>query len=165
MAIEDNTRVPRPAHNYVPEYQQSGIPWVKTLTLPALNITNDGTANAVINNLSDYKVSFDFVTRWFLLHNHDDAQKTNIRIYFNETAASTARKNAVNQDTHYYLCDIEEVLPRLEMKCKEMYLIPSTSGKTPLVSIIAGLTNIRALDFPDQTYNNGFLGVEDNPDP
>ena len=160
MAIEDNTRQPRPAHNYVPEYQQSGIPWVKTIILPALDVTNDGAENAVINNLESYKVSFDFITRWFLIHNHDDEEKTNIRIYFNQTAASTARKDSANQDPHYYLCDIEEVLPRLETKCKYMYLIPTTAGKTPMVSLIAGLTNIRSLDFPDQTSDNGFTGVE-----
>ena len=160
MSKDHNTRVPRPAHNYVPEYQQSGIPWVKTLVLEALDIANDGAENAVINNLSSYKVSFDFLTRWFLIHNHDDAQKTNIRIYFNETAASTARKDSANQDPHYYLCDIEEVLPRLETKCKYFYLIPSVPNKTPMISIIAGLTNIRSVDFPDQTSANGFSGVE-----
>ena len=69
MAIENNTRWARPSHNYVPEYQQSGIPWVKTLSLPALDLVdengdpaNSGVAGTIIDNIDDYKVTFDFVT-------------------------------------------------------------------------------------------------------
>jgi len=158
---EASRRIPRPHHNYVPEYQMSGIPFVLTKTLPVLNLSGDsGAAGTVVNNIDNYKVTFDSVTRWFLLHNHDDLQKTDVRIYFNRTAAITAHDSLANQDPHYYRCDIEEVLPRLEIKCKEIYIIPVTTGKTPEVSIVAGLTNVNSEDFPDQTKANGFLGVE-----
>lgn len=159
MSIENNTRVPRPAHNYVPEYQQSGIPWVTTKILPSA-----ANAAALIANISNYKIDFDFVTRWIKIHSHDDgAGKVGLRLYFNEDAAKTAYNELANQDPHYYLFDLEEISERLELKCKYIYLVPSEVNKASNVAIIAGLTNIRSLDFPDQTYNNGFLGVQNNP--
>lgn len=173
MAIEDNTRFPRPAHNYVPEYQQSGIPWVKTIALPKLlfedingndlDENQSKVAGTFIKNIDDFKVSFDFVTRWFSVQNHDDAKNSDIRIYFNRTAARSGHNSLANQDPHYYRCDIEEILPRLELKCKEIYIIPEVyinNGGGPVVAITAALTNIRSLDFPDQTKENGFTGVE-----
>ena len=169
MAIENNTRWARPSHNYVPEYQQSGIPWVKTLSLPELDLVdangdpaNSGAVGTIIDNIDDYKVTFDFVTRWFNIHNHDDGKNSDLRIYFNRDAAKTAHNSIANQDPHYYRCDIEEILPRLELKCKEIYLVPEVdvNGGGLIVSIQAGLTNIRSLDFPDQTRDNGFTGVQ-----
>ena len=163
---EASRRIPRPHHNYVPEYQMSGVPFVLTKTLPALILSDEsGVAGTIVENVDSYKVSFDSVTRWFLLHNHDDEQKTDVRIYFNRTAAITAHNSVANQDPHYYRCDIEEVLPRLEIKCKEIYVIPTTIGKKPEISIVAGLTNVASSDFPDQQYTNGFTGVENNPNP
>lgn len=152
---EASRRVPRPSHNYVPEYQQSGIPWVKNIILPAA-----ANAAALKANINNYRVDFDSVTRWIKLHSHDDANdKVGVYVYFNETAAKTAYDGA-GQDPHYYLMDLEEVTGRLELKCKYLYLIPSTVNKVSHVAIIAGLTNVDSSDFPDQTKANGFLGVE-----
>lgn len=153
MTYEASRRVPKPHHNFVPEYQMSGIPWVKTIELPAAI-----NAAALIANIDDYKVDFEFVTRWIKLHSHNDAGKAGVFIYFNETAAKTAYD--VAQDTHYYLMDLEEATGRLELKCKTLYLIPSVINKESQVSIMAGLTNIPSEDFPDQTKNNGFVGIE-----
>lgn len=159
---EASRRVPRPHHNFVPEYQQSGIPHVETRVLPDIELNAAaGNPGTTVTNVDSYKFTFESVTRWITIHNHDDVDKTGVRIYFNRTAAITAYDAAANQDSHYYLCDAEEVLPRLELKCKELYILPATDGKTPLVSVIAGLTNVKSEDFPDQTKANGFLGVED----
>lgn len=153
---EASRRIPRPSHNYVPEYQQSGVPWVKNFIIPAA-----ANAAALKANIANYKISFDSVTRWVKLHCHDDgADKVGVFIYFNETAAKTAYDGA-GQDQHYYLMDLEEVTERLELKCKYMYLIPDTATKSAHVAIIAGLTNVSSDDFPEQTKDNGFLGLED----
>jgi len=46
---------------------------------------------------------------------------------------------------------------RLELKCKEIYIKGTAND---MFEVVAGLTNIRAIDFPDQTAANGFEGVE-----
>lgn len=153
---EASRRIPRPSHNYVPEYQQSGIPWVKNIVLPAA-----ANAATLKTNITDYRVDFDSVTRWLKLHSHDDgAGKVGVFVYFNEEAAKTAYDGA-GQDQSYYLMDLEEITGRLELKCKYLYLVPSTANKASRVAIIAGLTNISSEDFPEQTRANGFLGVEE----
>ena len=172
MATKDhNTRVPRPHHNYVAEYQMSGIPHIETKSLLAASLIDEngaeaqaGDAGASISNISDFKFTFDSVTRWIEIHNHGlNGQQHHLRIYFSRTAALKAYSSA--PDTHYYLIDEESSTNRLEIKCKEVYLIPHVAGKTFTASIIAGLTNVPADDFPDQQYSNGFTGVENNPNP
>lgn len=153
MTYEASRRVPRPHHNFVPEYQMSGIPWVKTITFPAA-----ANAAALIANIDDYKVDFEFVTRWIKLHSHNDAGKAGVFVYFSENAAKTAYD--VAPDKHFYLMDLEEVSGRLELKCKTLYLIPSEANKESQVSIMAGLTSVPSEDFPGQTKENGFVGIE-----
>ena len=142
----------KPAHNYVPEYQQSGIPFVKTATTPNVNIDNN-----VITNIADFKIEFDRVTRWFIIHNHDHVDKGHLRVYFSKESAENAF-NAGNNDS-YFLIDAEAETNRLETKCKEIYILPDDNADNIVYSIIAGLTNILSSDFPDQTTANGFLGI------
>jgi hypothetical protein len=151
MAISGHIK---PAHNFVPEYQQSGIPFIYTFEVEVEE------ENRVLDNdnIDDYKIIFDQVTRWLIFHCHDTA-KSNCRIYFSKTAALTAYND--DADMHYYRVDAEETTPRLELKSKFVYLIPDDRKKAMEVSIIAGLTNIRPDDFPDQTAANGFTGIED----
>ena len=156
---EASRRIPRPHHNYVPEYQMSGIPHVETRTL-----ASSANNAAVIGAINSYKFTFGSVTRWIVINNHSNNASKHLRIYFNETAAKTAYDNADNpndSDLHYFVVNGDEQTQRLEIKCKELYLIPDTAGDTFEVSVIAGLTNVTASDFPDQTKANGFLGVED----
>ena len=155
---DHNSRVPRPAHNYVPEYQQSGIPFVRKITLI------DGTAVAL---------NFDFLTRWVIIKNTSD---TTITFGFNGDANQGINENtAINvsadgidldpQDAggHKYTrlpfvsLAAESETQRLELKCKQIFF-KGVAGKT--IEVIAGLTNIRSSDFPDQTAANGFTGVE-----
>lgn len=153
MADNDhNTRVPRPAHNYVPEYQQSGIPFVKEVTIP------DG-------GLVD--VNFDFVTRWIIVKSAEG--NSEVKLGFNSENAKGVNANAwysllgdINQTSEdgTQAADFTRLAvetPRLEVKCKKISLKGVAGNK---VYIIAGLTNIRSLDFPDQTAANGFTGVE-----
>ena len=159
MTSESSRRIPRPSHNFVPEYQMSGIPHVETRNLPA------SADNAeIIANISDYKFTFNSVTRWLIINNHSNNADKHLRVYFNETAAKTAYDSGFNNtddsDLHYYEVDGDDQTRRLEIKCKEIYLIPDKSDDTFDVTVIAGLTNIAASDFPDQIKNNGFTGVE-----
>ena len=151
---EASRRIPRPHHNYVPEYQMSGIPHVETKTLAAR-----ADNAAVVANISSHKFTFESVTRWIIVNNHSNNAGKHLRIYFNETAAKTAYDDA--EDDHYFVINGDEQTQRLEVKCKEIYLITDTANDTFEVSVIAGLTNVSASDFPDQTKANGFLGVED----
>ena len=164
MADNDhNTRVPRPAHNYVPEYQQSGIPFIFTFEVDEVQadrVLTDGNNG----NIDDFKIEFDFVTRWLTLHCHDTAKST-CRLYFSRAAALKAYSTDVDgnpdPDMHFHRIDGEETTQRLEIKSKFIYLIPEDRRKAMSVSVIAGLTNIRSKDFPDQTSANGFTGIED----
>ena len=152
MADNDhNTRVPRPAHNYVPEYQQSGIPFAKEVTL---------TGNAD-------DVDFDFITRWIIVKSAEG--NSEVRLGFNSENAKGVNATAwysllgdINQTAEdgSQAADFTRLAvetPRLEVKCKKISLKGVVGDK---VYIIAGLTNIRSLDFPDQTAANGFTGVE-----
>lgn len=151
---EASRRIPRPHHNYVPEYQMSGIPHVETRTLSA----RANTA-AIVANITSHKFTFDSVTRWVIINNHSNNASKHLRVYFNESAAKTAYSGA-DQDLHYFVINGDEQTQRLEVKCKELYLITDTANDTFEVSVIAGLTNVSSTDFPDQTKANGFIGVE-----
>jgi len=128
---EHGRRIPRPSHNFVPEYQMSGIPHVEEVTLTAA--------------ASD-KVTFDHVTRWIVVSNPvgNDA----IKLGFNATGVA---------NDNFFQIAAGSTTPRLEIKCKELYIAGSNTNK---VHIIAGLTNVFASDFPDQKATNGFTGVE-----
>ena len=158
-STEASRRIPRPSHNFVPEYQMSGIPHVETRTLAAR--ANNGE---VVVAIDSHKFTFGSVTRWVVINNHSNNAGKHLRVYFNETAAKTAYDNLDDpndSDLHYFVINGDEQSQRLEIKCKELYLIPDTPNDTFEVSVIAGLTNVAASDFPDQTKANGFLGVED----
>ena len=133
---------PRPNANFVPEYQMSGVPHVETRSLDAPEAFNAGARDIGVG----YKFTFGSVTRWIKI----TCDKAG-RLYFNKTAADT------EADTHYYTLGANSTV-RLELKCKEFYVVPDADATK--VSVIAGLTNILAEDFPDQTKANGFLGVE-----
>jgi len=136
MADNDhNTRVARPAHNYVPEYQQSGIPFVKRIKLT-------GGVD---------KISFPFVTRWIHLHNTSNNAMfvgfSAVALNAADDAASSAKFTLSKGERDH----------RLELKCKEIHVKGTLND---MFEVVAGLTNIRAIDFPDQTAANGFEGVE-----
>ncbi len=126
MAIEDNHRWPRPNHNFVPEYQMSGIPYAETRA-----IADEGK----------YNFTFDQVTRWVVI-----SSTQTVKIGFN---------NDGDIHTVYYFEMPAGISQRFELKCKSI-LIQNDSGNAATVSVLAGLTNIVANTFPDQTNNNGF---------
>jgi hypothetical protein len=161
MTVENNHRWPAPNHNYVPEFQMSGIPFVETFTFP----TNGGSNNG---ELTSKKVSFDQVTRWIQFLNHNNANNSHIYVFFNETELNSfiAGKNGSNivpngyKGSKHIRIDNATYSPRLELKCKELWIL---GEEGTICSIMAGLTNVPASGFPNQTYSNGFTGVQTNP--
>lgn len=146
---EHGRRIPRPSHNFVPEYQQSGIPYVKKITLGA----------------GATKVTFDSVTRWVIVKN--PAGNNLVKLGFNATGVAADNFYLLQGDLELTDTNAQRVndtfttksveTPRLEIKCKELYLL-GTNGED--VYVIAGLTSVAAEDFPDQKKENGFTGVE-----
>ena len=62
---EASRRIPRPHHNFVPEYQMSGIPHVETRELVDADLIGDdgnvavnGDADASISNIASFKFEF-----------------------------------------------------------------------------------------------------------
>ena len=168
--IEKNNRWPSPHHNFVPEYQMSGVPYVQTKTISVPERDTQGDFKTLVDlgdpSATACVITFDQVTRWINVINHENAGK-HIRIYFNETAFSKAQlinvvdgNNVDAEDKHYYRLDGGMQTNRLELKCKKIWIYPEGANTTTF-SVIAGLTNIAANTFPDQLKVNGFTGVED----
>lgn len=122
------SRVPKPNHNAVAEYLQSGIPYV--------------TSSHTLNN-EVVQISFPTVSRWFVVHNTDHSTSTVLNIGFTANGV-----NGVN-GKNYYLLHAGEQTPRLEIKTKDLFIkCPGNGGK---FSVIAGLTGIPASNFPTLT--------------
>lgn len=164
MTTDSERRVPKPHHNFVPEYQMSGVPhtYTKLLSNPVLIDDDQNDENGYIdqNDIDNFKFTFDYVTRWFMIHNSakDNGHNT-VRLYFSENAARKAY--LAQPDPHYLIIHTEDLLPRFELKCKELWILPDDPNEEPLVSIIAGITSIPSINLPDQTKENGFTGIED----
>lgn len=123
-------RWPSPNHNYVPEFQLSGIPYAITA-----NIANNTTESFTFNS----------VTRWISISSDVDVQ-----LGFNDD--ETIHGN------YYFICKAG-MTQRFELKCKKIVIKkPDTDPETSAnVSILAGLTNVASTSFPDQTNENGFI--------
>ena len=136
-------------HNFAPEYQVSGWPFVKTVT------GVDGNAQ---------KIEFPYVTRWFAVSIHAAVHRA-VRIGFTENGVDNT-----SGDREYFLIETSEKdggggganhsfkSNVFEIKCKEVWF-RTDSGDATTVSIIAGYTNVPAAGFPILSSSNGFDGV------
>ena len=125
---------PRPHHGHTAEYQSSGIPFVKTI--------NSGNANATT-------INFPFVTRFIVISNPSD---TAVKIHFSATGVALANANPA---TTHFVVPSNSISPRLEVKVKTLF-VTHANGKS--CSVLAGLTNVKAADFPDITELSGIKG-------
>ena len=133
-------------HGNVAEYQASGIPFALTINL-------DGTS-------TPEKISFPYVTQWFQVICNDNGKV----IYLSFSAdghydhaddsgtADPAPNNYIEIHTPAVITGTGKghnpqmrETPCYRLKCKEIYL--SADGACG-VSIIAGLTSVKAADFP-----------------
>ena len=132
---------PKPHHNHAAEYQCSGIPFV----------TSSNGANSL--GTTPLKVSFPYVTRWIQVFNLDAAGEQDLRVGFSENGVNGNPAN----NAHYLIVPAGSSSPRLEVKCKEVYL-RADSGATSF-SLAAGLTNVSKSQFPTLTGSAGVGGV------
>lgn len=127
MTIENNTRWPAPNHNFVPEYQQSGIPHAE-----AIELDENGK----------HQFTFTHVTRWISI-----SSGTACYINFNDNKTLWA------DNTKAFLIPANTVT-RFEVKCKSINVKATVDNQ--VIHVFAGLTGIPARNFPDQTEANGF---------
>jgi hypothetical protein len=125
---------PKPTHNHASEYQVSSWPWVTS--------SNVGT--------SAVKFSFGHVTRWVLIMNETPSGGSSKDVYVGFTQLGT------NNSNHLHILSGQTVGP-VEVKCTELW-VKGSDATTP-VTIMAGLTNVAAGDFPVISGSNGFNGV------
>ena len=113
MADNDhNTRWPGPSVTSVPEYQLSGLPYCETKT---------------VNNNTEGEFNFPRVTRWIVITSNQDT-----RVFF---------KTGLDSDnSQYFDLPKDSVSPRLEVRCANLYVKPTTGQAS--ISVIAGLTHI-----------------------
>lgn len=97
-----------------------------------------------LTNVSNTKVDFPFVTRYIVISNPSD---TAVQIAFSSTG---------NANSQYIKIPPATVSPRLELKVKSIWV--TTNGNKE-INILAGLTNIKAADFPDITGLAGIVGA------
>ncbi len=86
--INNNSRWPSPHHNFVPEYQQSGIPFAKKLIEP-----------------NEEQVEFPSVTRWISISSESAS-------YIN------FHQNAADWDDNWSFYIPANTVTRFELKCK-----------------------------------------------
>lgn len=135
-----STKVPLPNHNFVPEYQQSGIPFV--------------TGSDSLDDEGIHHIQFPTVSRWFTVHCETNGNKE-IRIGFTENGVKgTETKN-------YYLLHPGEQTPRLEIKTKDLFIGNFDSNSDGAAySVIAGLTGVPRSSFPTLTGSLEENGVK-----
>jgi hypothetical protein len=92
MSIENNHRWPSPHHNFVPEYQQSGIPFAKKLTTP-----------------NKVQVEFPSVTRWISISSESASY-----INFHQDVGEDNN----NWDDNWSFYIPANTVTRFELKCK-----------------------------------------------
>ncbi len=136
---EHNHRWPSPNHNFVPEYQQSGIPFAKREVLTAITLTK--------------QIVFPSVTRWITITSPSEVY---INFHEDDTQFSDEKSFFVPANT----------ATRFELKCKKLNIRadsanvvaanPPVAAVDQYVYILAGLTNVPTRNFPDQTAANGF---------
>ena len=118
---------PRPNANFVPEYQISGVPYVTA-----------SAAGEVTSQNVPIRLDFPEVTRWISVYNSSSA---GLRVGF--TANGARGVNTAN----YFVVKAGETTPRMELRCKTLYFTKD-SATAASFNIIAGLTRIRAAEFP-----------------
>ena len=130
---------PKPNHNYVPEYQVSGWPFVTS-----------STSNEV--NSTPVNIRFPYVTSWVQVFNTDVTSGDTLRVGFTQNGvAGVAGAN-------YLILSGGQSTARLDLKSMNLWFLKHGANPTSF-SIVAGLTNIDGANFPIISGSNGFGGV------
>lgn len=128
--------------NHVPAYQISGVPFVTS------------SAGDPVGWDTPKKISFPFVTRFFVVSNLGSEP---LRIGFSSNGILGVETN------NYLIVSGNTATERLELRCKEMFLLSEVSGSSIEWSLVAGLTGVPYSQFPvlTGTFNNtaSFKGI------
>jgi hypothetical protein len=130
---------PKPAHNYVPEYQQSGIPYVTS------SAANEVGATAI-------QVTFPYVTRWVQVFNTDGVVGDTMRVGFTQNGVKAT------ETANYFILSGGQSTDRLELKCTGLWFLKHSANSASF-SVVAGLTNVPAAGFPILSGSNEVAGV------
>ena len=125
---------PRSGPGSVAEYMVSGVPWVTGTSIAAATIP---------------VIRFRGVSRFFLVKN--ETTPSTVHVGFTENGLKSEFRN-------YFTLDGGESIGPLELRCTALFLSCSTGG-TPTVEIVAGLTSIHGSDFPVLTGSDGYVGI------
>jgi hypothetical protein len=123
--------------SYVPAYQISATPWVTS-------------SNVVQGAITE--VTFSHVSRFFVIKNNGSATSA-IAVGFTRTGLAAPYNN-------YFILSGSESFSA-DLRVSRIFISGSGGGTVPY-TIIAGLTNISAIDqrfFLPVTSSNGFAGV------
>ena len=147
---------PKIDHNFVPEYQVSGVPFV-TSSQPG-----------EINGSVVAQVDFPFVTRWLQITNWGDGT---LKFGFTEagvngvgaSVSGSASEQSADHSNYYILSGSgtegdsmsAQSTARLELRCKRLFI--GAAGGSSGFSIVAGLTS--APDFVELSGSQGYVGV------
>lgn len=124
------SNIPRSVgHNFVPEYQISAIPYIRTGDIN----TYDNGDPLVENGVNVYVVEFPKITQWLQFK-----AGAGLSVYFSEKDAR-AGANGIILDT-------SRTHP-LNLRCVNLYFNTADNAKS--LEIVAGLTTINRREFTD----------------
>jgi len=158
----------KPNHNFVPEYQASGLPFV----------TSSNLSGEVASAGNPIKIDFPGITRWFEVHNHGTG---NLRVGFTElgvkgqgavsgsnpvdgydfaprTGATYPKQQQANHNNFFVVPASGSFQTRWELKTDQIWISHHSDGNTDF-SVIAGITNIPVQNFLPLTGSVGIRGV------
>ena len=121
-------QAPGPHHGMVSEYQQSGIPFC------IYHAVGSETNARLVT------ITLPYVSRWIGMRVTQTADTC--QIGFGNYSSSKGV-----QGENYILPSLVNVMGRMEIKCKKIYVYVPANIDDCVIQIVAGLTSIR--DFPD----------------
>ena len=143
-------KYPKQNWNFVPAYQPSGIPWVKSYTSVAA--AGAGTAT---------EITFPAVTRWVAVSIQDNTTDSALRIGYTalgvESSATQAKYFLLWSDSASSGTSSAQTV-RFEVRCQKLF-IAGHAGAIDNVSVMAGLTTVGISESLLVTGSNDFSGV------
>lgn len=140
--------------NFVPAYEISGVPWVKSYTdVPAAAA---GTAT---------EIAFSAVTRWVTISIQDAVADSALRIGFTALGVESQGLFPAPQANYFLLWSDASSgtgqsaqTVRFEVRCQKLF-IAGHEGAIDNVSVMAGLTTVNTSNSLMVTGSNSFEGV------
>ena len=134
--------------NFVPAYQVSGIPYVTGTA---------GTTNTV--GASPHVITFPQVTRFFSITNTGGKA---LRVGFTQRGVdgvSPIRSGDYNR-VHWFEVPAGTMSPRLEIRCKQLWLRAKDNSNPTGFTIIAGMSAVDSDQFPVLTGTLIYSGTD-----